>query len=46
MAVKNALQYQGPIELIDMSKHEGEHPGLGAVDVCPFIPPKLYNGTM
>ncbi|MFN8152913.1 MAG: glutamate formimidoyltransferase [Bacteroidia bacterium] len=25
-------------ELIDMSKHKGEHPRMGATDVCPFIP--------
>ncbi len=25
-------------ELIDMSKHTGEHPRMGATDVCPFIP--------
>jgi glutamate formiminotransferase/formiminotetrahydrofolate cyclodeaminase len=25
-------------ELIDMSKHRGEHPRMGATDVCPFIP--------
>tara|TARA_B100001287_G_scaffold70379_1_gene57972 strand:+ start:388 stop:2073 length:1686 start_codon:yes stop_codon:yes gene_type:complete len=25
-------------ELIDMSKHKGEHPRMGAVDVCPLIP--------
>lgn len=25
-------------ELIDMSKHYGEHPRMGATDVCPFIP--------
>lgn len=24
--------------LIDMSKHKGEHPRLGAADVCPFVP--------
>jgi glutamate formiminotransferase / formiminotetrahydrofolate cyclodeaminase len=24
--------------LIDMSKHEGAHPRMGATDVCPFIP--------
>jgi glutamate formiminotransferase/formiminotetrahydrofolate cyclodeaminase len=24
--------------LIDMSKHHGEHPRLGALDVCPFVP--------
>ena len=27
-------------ELIDMRKHKGEHPRLGATDVCPFIPVK------
>jgi len=26
------------IELIDMTKHQGSHPRLGAVDVVPFIP--------
>jgi len=26
------------VELIDMSKHKGEHPRVGAVDVCPFVP--------
>ncbi len=25
-------------ELIDMSKHTGEHPRMGATDVCPLIP--------
>ncbi|MFA5623800.1 MAG: glutamate formimidoyltransferase [Bradymonadales bacterium] len=25
-------------ELIDMSKHRGAHPRMGACDVCPFIP--------
>ncbi|XP_061760602.1 formimidoyltransferase-cyclodeaminase [Nerophis ophidion] len=24
--------------LIDMSQHTGEHPRMGALDVCPFIP--------
>lgn len=28
------------IELIDMRKHEGQHPRMGAVDVVPFIPIK------
>ena len=32
------------IELIDMRMHKGEHPRLGVVDVCPFIP--LDNYTM
>ena len=25
-------------ELIDMSKHSGEHPRFGATDVCPLVP--------
>lgn len=25
-------------ELIDMAKHYGEHPRMGATDVCPFVP--------
>lgn len=25
-------------ELIDMSRHKGEHPRMGATDVCPLIP--------
>lgn len=25
-------------ELIDMRKHQGEHPRMGATDVCPLIP--------
>ncbi|POI32478.1 hypothetical protein CIB84_003770 [Bambusicola thoracicus] len=25
-------------ELIDMSRHKGEHPRMGALDVCPFVP--------
>ena len=32
LAVKKAS------EVIDMSKHHGEHPRMGATDVCPFIP--------
>jgi glutamate formiminotransferase / formiminotetrahydrofolate cyclodeaminase len=32
LAVKKAA------ELIDMSKHQGKHPRMGATDVCPFIP--------
>jgi glutamate formiminotransferase len=31
------------IELIDMNKHEGQHPRLGAVDVVPFIPIRNVN---
>jgi len=32
LAVKKAS------ELIDMSKHQGSHPRMGATDVCPFVP--------
>lgn len=28
------------VELIDMNKHKGQHPRIGAVDVVPFIPIK------
>ena len=31
-------------QLIDMSKHRGEHPRFGATDVCPLIP--IVNITM
>ena len=31
-------------ELIDMSKHHGEHPRFGATDVCPLVP--VANVTM
>ena len=31
------------IENIDMSKHKGEHPRLGVVDVCPFVPLRNYS---
>lgn len=30
--------YQKAAELIDMTSHKGEHPRMGACDVCPFIP--------
>ena len=36
MAAFLAIKKAG--ELIDMSKHKGEHPRMGATDVCPFIP--------
>ncbi|NPV88907.1 glutamate formimidoyltransferase [Coprothermobacteraceae bacterium] len=32
------------VELIDLNKHQGEHPRMGAVDVVPFVP--LFNATM
>ena len=28
------------VELIDLNKHQGEHPRMGAVDVIPFVPIK------
>lgn len=31
-------------EVIDMSRHKGEHPRMGATDVCPLIP--ISNITM
>ncbi|KPU27763.1 glutamate formiminotransferase [Caloranaerobacter sp. TR13] len=31
--------------LIDMTKHEGQHPRMGAVDVVPFIPVKNVSMT-
>jgi len=36
-ALKSAVK---AIELIDMKKHTGQHPRIGAVDVVPFIPIK------
>jgi len=35
---------QKAAELIDMSKHKGEHSRFGATDVCPFVP--VANATM
>jgi glutamate formiminotransferase/formiminotetrahydrofolate cyclodeaminase len=38
-AVEAALRgIQKAAELIDMRKHKGAHPRMGATDVCPFIP--------
>ena len=37
--IKGALAAaQTAAERIDMSKHKGEHPRFGAMDVCPFVP--------
>jgi glutamate formiminotransferase/formiminotetrahydrofolate cyclodeaminase len=35
---------QKAAELIDMSKHKGEHARFGATDVCPFVP--VVGATM
>src|SRR6184192_3363167 len=38
-AVKAAFRaIEKAAELIDMRKHKGAHPRMGATDVCPFIP--------
>jgi len=46
-AVKNAmLEAMGiAIQLIDMTKHQGQHPRMGAIDVVPFIPIKNVSMT-
>jgi len=33
------------IDLIDMKKHKGQHPRMGAIDVVPFIPVKNISMT-
>ena len=38
LAIKKAA------EVIDMSRHHGEHPRFGATDVCPLVP--VSNITM
>ena len=45
-AVKDAAFYaiEMAAEVIDMSRHKGAHPRIGATDVCPFIP--VSNATM
>jgi len=45
-AVKNVMveAIGVAIDLIDLTKHEGGHPRMGAVDVVPFIP--IKNVTM
>jgi len=38
-AVEGAFRgIQKAAELIDMRKHKGAHPRMGATDVCPFVP--------
>lgn len=36
--------YETALAQIDLRQHQGEHPRMGAVDVCPFIP--IRNATM
>ena len=39
-AVRDAAFYviEMAAEIIDMSRHKGAHPRIGATDVCPFVP--------
>ena len=34
---------EAALEHIDMRIHEGEHPRIGAVDACPFVPLEENN---
>ncbi|MFN4181672.1 MAG: glutamate formimidoyltransferase [bacterium] len=45
-AVKNAVLhlYEVALRHIDLRKHKGEHPRIGAVDVVPFVP--IFDSTM
>ena len=45
-AVEAALEatFEVAVEQIDMERHSGEHPRIGAVDVVPFVP--LGSTTM
>lgn len=36
--------YEIALASIDLREHRGEHPRIGAVDVCPFVP--LHGSTM
>jgi len=36
--------YRVALASIDLREHQGEHPRIGAVDVCPFVP--LHGSTM
>src|SRR6478736_3992053 len=43
-AVESAFRgIQKAAELIDLRKHKGAHPRMGATDVCPFIPISNVN---
>ncbi len=30
--------YEAAVQRVDLRNHKGEHPRMGAVDVCPFVP--------
>ena len=36
---------EAAIDLIDMRKHQGQHPRMGAIDVVPFIPVRNISMT-
>ena len=38
MCIRDSAIIIKSLELIDMRKHSGNHPRMGAVDVCPFVP--------
>jgi glutamate formiminotransferase / formiminotetrahydrofolate cyclodeaminase len=38
VSVAAFLSVKKASEIIDMSKHHGEHPRMGAIDVCPLVP--------
>ena len=38
VSVAAFLSVKKASEIIDMSKHHGEHPRMGATDVCPLVP--------
>jgi glutamate formiminotransferase / formiminotetrahydrofolate cyclodeaminase len=40
-AARNAIRTA--VERIDMTRHRGAHPRIGAVDVCPFIPVRGFS---
>jgi glutamate formiminotransferase len=46
-ALKTALYdaFRSALDVIDMRRHKGQHPRMGAVDVVPFIPIKNVSMT-
>ena len=38
--------YARAVERIDLRRHDGIHPRIGAVDVCPFVPLPEHGTTM
>jgi len=46
-ALKTALYeaFRSALDVIDMRRHKGQHPRMGAVDVVPFVPIKNVSMT-